>query len=655
MSLDCSIIIVNYNVAAFLEQCLYSVFQATKNISAEVFVVDNNSVDDSVEMVQQNFPQVKLICNHENKGFAFACNQALRISAGNYALLLNPDTIIREDSLVKCRDFMDKNLGAGALGVKMINGQGVFLPESKRSVPTASSSFYKIFGFSTLFPKSKRFGKYQLKYLDPDQIHEVEVLSGAFMFIRKSVLDHTGLLDEAFFMYGEDIDLSYRILKAGYKNYYFPETSIIHFKGESTKKASFSYIKHFYKAMLIFSAKHAKGNTINLLTVLIHTAIYLRAVLSVVSRFFRLFLLPLCDFFLSYAIYSWALPVWENYKFLGNKAYSDTNLSTYIVVYLFIWVIFTAYYKGFQPFARIKELAKAVIWGTVFILAGYSLLPESYRISRAIILIGAGIYFFSTTLNRILFRLILNWGKSIAKNQKKGALIIGNYSNTMLIDHPAYLHESYEIKKILKLNENDLSNTFWYDKIHEIVKIYKIDTIIFFIKDLPVSNLINSIVYMARQNLEFKMVLPLSLSMVGTQSVINLNELPDFKLNPISKPENLIKKRLVDILVTFAFILLTPFFLIRNNPKNYFPLLVKVAINKLSWVSYSNYFHIDKSGLPPLKPGVFSPKIPGENSGSQNNEFETNLNYAKNYRVMTDFVSIFSALKKNRFKFVNKA
>ncbi|MBK6837941.1 MAG: glycosyltransferase family 2 protein [Bacteroidetes bacterium] len=256
-----SVVIVNYNVKYFLEQCLHSVQKAAGGIETEIWVVDNNSVDGSVEMVREKFPSVKIIANTDNKGFSKANNQAIHLSTGDYVLLLNPDTVVEEDTFRKMLQFMDAHPDAGGLGVKMIDGTGKFLPESKRGLPTPTVAFYKIFGLSALFPKSKTFGKYHLGYLDQNAINPVDVLAGAFMLIRKDVLQKIGLLDEDFFMYGEDIDLSYRITKAGYKNYYFPDARIIHYKGESTKKSSVNYVFVFYNAMIIFAKKHfSKSN-----------------------------------------------------------------------------------------------------------------------------------------------------------------------------------------------------------------------------------------------------------------------------------------------------------------------------------------------------------------------------------------------------------
>ena len=277
-----SVIIVNYNVRDFLFQCLSSVLKSS--IETEIFVVDNNSPDDSCRMLKKHFPQVRLIENKENVGFSTANNQAIKQSTGEYVLLLNPDTVIGEKTLENVCHFMDKTADAGGLGVKMINKEGVFLPESKRSLPTAWISFCKITGLTKLFPKSKIFGKYSLLFLDENKMHKVEVLAGAFMLLRRKALDKVGLLDEQFFMYGEDIDLSYRLTLGGYKNYYLPE-KIIHYKGESTAKDSLRYVKVFYESMQIFYRKHQKTNII--FSFFVETSIWFRASLAVLARLLK--------------------------------------------------------------------------------------------------------------------------------------------------------------------------------------------------------------------------------------------------------------------------------------------------------------------------------------------------------------------------------
>jgi GT2 family glycosyltransferase len=250
-----SVIIVNYNVRSYLEQCLRSVEEALRGLDGDIYVVDNLSTDGSVEMVQALFPAVKLMANRENVGFSRANNQAIRASDAEYVVLLNPDTVVGEDVFHKAVAFMDNDPKVGGLGVKMIDGTGRFLPESKRGLPTPGVAFFKITGLARLFPRNRIFGRYHLGHLPENAAAPIEILSGACMFLRQKTLEEVGLLDESFFMYGEDIDLSYRITLGGYTNWYLPEARIIHYKGESTKKSSVNYVFVFYNAMAIFCAE----------------------------------------------------------------------------------------------------------------------------------------------------------------------------------------------------------------------------------------------------------------------------------------------------------------------------------------------------------------------------------------------------------------
>ena len=282
-----SIIIVNYNVKYFLEQCLQSVLLATKNCTAEIFVVDNNSTDGSKQFLEPLFKEVHFIWLPKNIGFAKANNIALAKTSGDYILFLNPDTIVAEDSFEKTIAFLQNNTAIGALGVKMIDGSGQFLKESKRAFPSPSISLFKILGLANLFPKSKLFAKYHMGHLSVNENNEVDVLAGAFMLVPKVVLNVVGSFDEAFFMYGEDVDLSYRIQKAGYKNYYFAKTTILHFKGESTKKGSLNYVRLFYKAMNLFVHKHYKSGNAAIFTFLINIGIWFRASLATLTSVFK--------------------------------------------------------------------------------------------------------------------------------------------------------------------------------------------------------------------------------------------------------------------------------------------------------------------------------------------------------------------------------
>ena len=254
--MDISVIIVNYNVRYFIEQCILGIIDASKNLNIEIIVVDNNSTDTSFQFLQENYPQIKLIANKINVGFAKANNQGVKIASGKYVLILNPDTVIAEDTLDKIFEFAERKTNLGILGVKLIDGSGNFLPESKRGIPTPRVSFKKLFGISTT-----QTGKYYAAHLNEDESGIVDILVGAFMFLQKSIYKEVKGFDEDYFMYGEDIDLSYKVLNKGYQNYYFPETKIIHYKGESTTK-DIVYLKYFHNAMKIFYQKHFKLNKV---------------------------------------------------------------------------------------------------------------------------------------------------------------------------------------------------------------------------------------------------------------------------------------------------------------------------------------------------------------------------------------------------------
>ena len=264
-----SIVIVSYNVRNYLEQCLQSVKQALEGIEGEVFVVDNRSDDDSVETVRTNYPWVRLIVNQENMGFSRANNIAIREASGEYVLLLNPDTIVEKDTLREVLGFMEEHPKAGGAGVMMHNADGSLAPESRRALPTPWVSCLKMLGFSK---------RYYMSHLPWDKPGRIEVISGAFCFLRRKALDEVGLLDEDFFMYGEDIDLSYRLLKGGWENWYLPYP-ITHFKGKSTQKSDYRYVHIFYKAMLIFFRKHYSHLSV-FYALPVKMAIYFRAAIA---------------------------------------------------------------------------------------------------------------------------------------------------------------------------------------------------------------------------------------------------------------------------------------------------------------------------------------------------------------------------------------
>lgn len=285
--MELSVIIVSFNVREYLKKCLISVFRAAESVETEIFVVDNNSTDGSGDMVKNEFPEVKLILNIKNSGFSTANNQAVKKASGSYVLFLNPDTIVEADAFSKCIGFMAVHSDAGAIGVKMINGEGRYLPESKRAFPEPLTAFFKTFGLSAVFPGSQFFNRYYLTNIDENETAPAEAISGAFMFTRMEALGMAGLFDEDYFMYGEDIDLSYRLSRMGFTNYYFPEVSIIHFKGKSTPRNKYSDIFHFYNSMQIYAGKRNREK-FNPLLIIIIPAIWIREGIALAVRFIRI-------------------------------------------------------------------------------------------------------------------------------------------------------------------------------------------------------------------------------------------------------------------------------------------------------------------------------------------------------------------------------
>jgi len=368
-------------------------------------------------MLKTQFPKIKLIENKENIGFAKANNQAIKLSDAEYILLLNPDTILQEDTLQKSIDRIEKDNKIGALGIKMYDGNGKFLPESKRGFPSPVAAFSKMTGLANLFPKSKVFGKYHLGYLDSNRNHEVDVLSGAFMLIRKSVLYEIGLLDETYFMYGEDIDLSYRIQQAGYKNFYLAESNIIHFKGESTKKGNLNYIKLFYGAMIIFASKQLNKTQANFLIPILKAGIYFRAFTDISTLIVRKVFYPAMDIFVILLNIFFLKYLFEQHiKYNEHLIYPPTFLYINIPVYVSLWILSLWLFGVYTKYAQWKHIIIGLFIGFIGISVIYSFLPLSLRSSRSIIVLAFllnnfGLLFYRWWCTKI-FRLEHNFFKT---------------------------------------------------------------------------------------------------------------------------------------------------------------------------------------------------------------------------------------------------
>lgn len=648
--MDLSIVIVNYNVKYFLEQCLHSVKKAIEGIETEVFVVDNNSVDGSCNHIRERFPWVKLIDNKENVGFSKANNQAIRISSGKYVLLLNPDTVVEEDTFSKCISFMDEHPEAGSLGVKMIDGSGHYLPESKRALPTPSVAFYKIFGLSSLFPKSKIFGKYHLGYLDKDKTHEVDILAGAFMFLRKETLEKVGLLDEDYFMYGEDIDLSYRITKGGYKNYYYPETTIIHYKGESTKKGSLNYVVVFYNAMIIFANKHFASKRARAYSMIIRLAIYLRAALSLVRRFTKRIYRQLIDGLVIFAGFFIGLPIWGNIKF-DNTDYYPPELLYYVVPsYILIWLISTYYSGGYEKPLKIWHYFRGIAIGTFIILVIYALLPENWRFSRAIILLGTTWTLLSTTIFRWLMHLSGSKDYELDLNKKKRMVVIGNPEEAMRVSK---LLGKTQIKpEIIGYVSQDTTTDKNYigslEQIEDIVRIHKLDEIVFCALDISSRRIIYVMTKLTGVPVNYKIAPPESLSIIGSNSINTAGELYTINFNSIGKASNLRTKRLFDFFISLVLIPLFPLWAL-FVPGCFAALgrLLQVLSGSKTLVGYFMYTGFDPTSLPALRKGILSP-VAGVNPENiaQEEADRINVMYAKDYKLSNDMIIFWKGFRR---------
>jgi GT2 family glycosyltransferase len=587
-----SVVIVNYNVKYFLEQCLLSVQKAVhkaraeKGWETEIWVVDNASVDGSVEMVKSKFPEVKVVANNDNVGFSKANNQAIRATEAEYVLLLNPDTLVEDDTFWKTVDYMDSHANCGGLGVRMLDGGGHFLPESKRGLPTPWVAFYKIFGLSALFPKSKRFGKYHLKYLPENEINEVDVLSGAFMLLRKSTLDKVGFLDEDFFMYGEDIDLSFRIQKGGFKNVYFPETTIIHYKGESTRKRSANYVFVFYKAMVIFARKHFSQGSAGMFSLLIHLAIYLRAFMSLVKRLAGNIWLPLLDFVLIYSGLWYQKEYWEhNHRFVDGGGYPDSYWLVYMPIYTFLWMLSVYLSGGYDRPVKLGRILKGIFFGTIVILTIYSLLPENMRTSRALIVLGAIWALLILPLSRMLFSA---FGlQSFFQFQKKRMAIVGEGEERERVKSMYnLLHQEVEVVGFISPTETEggMDELGKLSDIEELAQVFRLQELVFCGKNLRAMEIMEVMSRVQDRQMDYRIVPPESSFAIGSQSVNTIEDLLTIQLSNLNKQPHKRNKRLFDISAAAVVLLISPFFAFFTSFKGLWRNAALVIGGKKTWV-----------------------------------------------------------------------
>lgn len=628
-----SIIIVNYNVKHFLEHCLLSVFCASEGMENEVFVVDNCSTDGSPDMIRDKFPKVQLIANKDNAGFAKANNQAFALAKGKYVLFLNPDTILAEDCLEKCVSYMDGHDLAGALGPTLIDGTGAFLPESKRGFPSAWVAFCKISGLSSLYPRSKWFNQYHLGFLPEDEISEVDVLAGCFMFCRKRVLDEVGSFDETYFMYGEDIDLSYQIKKAGYKNIYFPDTKVIHYKGESTKKGSLNYVRMFYKAMIVFAQKNLAGSKQKLYVFLITMAIYFRAIIAFFRRLFSIISLPLLDAFILWISLYGMFMLWRQYV-KPDTNYSTSLLVVFFLSYLFSWIGAIYFSGGYDRPYKAMRVLRGMLIGSAIILSIYALLPESFRFSRGITVLGAlfGVLFilFSRV---VLQRLGLKEVASEEHLNKKTIMVASPEEEAAIAKLMQQAGIQKKIVGTISPTAEKMSHQIGtFSSIIPLTKLYRAGELIFSQHTLSFKQIIDAMSTLGKQY-EFKIHSAGTDSIIGSNSKNTAGDLYTAEtLYSIQTPVCKRNKRVVDVLFALFFILTSPiFFWFVKDKGAYFKYCLLILEGERTFVGY------DDAQFPQLKPHIFPVYTRLENFIVPPENIEhLNWMYAKDYTPWWD-------------------
>jgi len=638
--LQLSVIIVNYNVKYFLEQCLHSVQKACIGIDSEIIVADNNSTDGSREYLQDNFPAVKFIWNSDNIGFAKANNLALEKATGSFILFLNPDTILAEDSIEKCIQFFDQHKSAGAIGIRMIDGSGNFLKESKRAFPSPLTSLFKLSGLTMLFPKSKIFARYHLGHLPENENHEVDVLAGAFMMMPKRVLDETGNFDERFFMYGEDVDLSYRVQEAGYKNYYFAESTIIHFKGESTKRGSLNYVRLFYKAMSLFVKKHYSGSKAGLFIFFIQTAIMIRAFFSALGNLLKKIGLPVLDAVLILGSFGLTRILWSHY-IRQEVNYSPQVLFTAFPAFTALFLA-TAFYSGlYDKGYKQQQLVRSTTIAALVLLSVYALLPESLRFSRGILVIGILVAFILMNLMRLLFIKLHYLETSSEDEERRQTIVVAAEKDFLIIAE--MLGKAGMTERVLgRVGFNAAGSTATLGTIQqlpELVKKYQVKEIIFCENGLSFKEIIGCIngLPVAVRN---KFHASGSNSIVGSDSKNTAGGFIDNRIKySIEIPLQRRNKRLLDIIVSILFILAIPVIIfIKKRVAAFYKNVFLVLAAEKTWVGYA----AAKNDLPKLKPAVItSTTLPAAlNDLPVESLQKSDAWYASGYTMTTDLKKI---------------
>jgi GT2 family glycosyltransferase/lipopolysaccharide/colanic/teichoic acid biosynthesis glycosyltransferase len=655
--MDISVIIVNYNVRDFLKNALVSVFKALADLEGEVFVVDNASDDGSCDMVRQSFPQVHLISNSLNVGFAKANNQALVRAGGKYLMLLNPDTIVQEDTFQTLIKFFKENSDVGMAGCKILNPDGSFQLACRRSFPTPWVAFTKVSGLSSVFGSTKLFGKYNLTYLNPDESYEVDAVSGSCMMMRREVYQSIGGLDEDFFMYGEDLDWCYRVQKSGWKVFYVADTKIIHYKGESTRRSDIDELKIFYKAMRLFVRKHHQGSLI--FESIIEFAIDARRLIAAMARFGKPFLVSLIDCAIVVGTILIATYVRSD-RFFSYPSYAYP----WVFVVPSLVVVLSLYSAGVYSYRKlsISRSFSAVLVAYVVISALTAFLKH-YAFGRVIVVISGGLSVLMIPGWRLIVRL-MGAGDTPSRKTLFGrrTLIVGveNGGQEVMKKLRNRPGEGYSVVGFIDTNRQRLGQKILgveilgsVDTIGKVINDYRISDVIFSADTIPYSTILSVISRSRNRMVDFKLV-PNSLEVIiGRTRIDQLDEIPFIELQyNIDRTGNRISKRAVDILVSlFLLISCVPFVYFirlfsRSQPSAFSSAMLAIPKVLRGSMSLIGRPHTGTSVVPSLtENGIYLGKfgvtgivqVHSDRALADEEREQYELYYAKNQSLMLDF------------------
>lgn len=634
-----SVIIVNYNVKYFLEVCLHSVMRAADGIQAEIIVVDNNSTDGSCDFLRNKFPTVRLIENKDNKGFSRANNQGVEIARGEYILFLNPDTVMPEDFLVKTLAYMDAHPKAGSLGPRLIDGKGDFAPDGKKSFPSLSVAIFKTTGINKIFKNSSYFNKYYAVHIGERETAPVEVLSGCCMLVRRSAMDIAGgAFDEDYFMYCEDVDLSYRILKAGYENIYFPEVDLIHYKGESTRKMTLSYVRIFNEALITFVKKHYSKKDARLFVLFIHLGIILRAVMGTLKRGLKILHMPLFDALILLGSLYGIKEFWvEHVK--GMMPIPATSVYATFPVYILLWLVSMFFNGAYDSPYRPLKVIRGMLLGSIAILAYYGLLPPELRYSRAIIIFtGLAGTVALLGLHELLYRLGILKYIPYDKLPKRAVIVAAEPDYRHTADTLQKVHYAPELSGRVSNNDTTGNALASLPEMKQLLYTTGVNEVIFCVDGLSYQDIFYQM-QTCGNRYEYKMHLTGSQSFVGSNSSSTSGDLytvdRSYNLSGFAQQRN---KRMIDIAAALVILILFPvtFFLVKK-PGALLANCFAVLFGRKTWIGYAPDTDPAATRLPRIKPGVLPPYniLPGYQP-TLHVRHQLNHAYAQHYTPITD-------------------